>query len=124
MKYGKTLIALAVLLMSAGVLVAQSSGASGAKQPTETAAHGKAIMTIHHEMGTIAALSANELTLDHTWKGKEEKTNFTLDPGTKKEGNIAQGDHVTVYYHFEKGQRIATELKASMSKHQTESKKS
>ncbi|MGO8819610.1 MAG: hypothetical protein ACLQVG_33665 [Terriglobia bacterium] len=119
MKYGKTLVVIGVLLMTVGALVAsQSSGTSSAKQPTEAAMQAKASTTVHREMGTIATLSANELTLDHTWKGKDEKTTFVLEPGTRREGNVAQGDHVVVYYHLEKGQRIATELKASVAKHE------
>jgi hypothetical protein len=57
-------------------------------------------------MGTVSSVTANELILNHTWRGKEEKTKFTLDSRTNKEGNVGQGDHVVVYYHLEKGQRV------------------
>jgi predicted porin len=121
MKKGK-LFALAVglFLIAGGAMAVQTSGTSSAKQENTKATSS----TIHHEMGTVASVTANELVLDHTWKGKDEKTKFTLDSATKKEGNVAQGDHVTIYYHLENGQRVATELKTSSAKPETKTNKS
>ena len=125
MKYGRVLTSAAALLVAAGVAFAgQTKAATEGKQPSKPAAFAKANVTLHRQMGTIASLSANELTLDRTWKGKEEKTQFTLEPDTKKEGSVQQGDHVIVYYHLEKGQRIATDFKATMAKAKSEAKKS
>jgi hypothetical protein len=125
MRSEKVLIAAAALLLTAGVAIAgQTSSTNSAKQTTPSSTQTKVNPAIHHRMGTVASLTANELVLDHTWKGKEEKTTFTLDSSTKKEGNIEQGEHVVVYYHVENGQRIATELKASESKASSEAKKS
>jgi hypothetical protein len=76
------------------------------------------------ERGLVASMAANELALDQTWKGKEEKTKFTLNSETKKEGNIAKGDRVVVYYRFENGERIATELRAIQNNSKMETKKS
>jgi hypothetical protein len=125
MKYRKLVMLMSVLVMATGVPVAgQAKEKSGAKQSSKPAVEAKANVTVHRQMGTIASLAVNEMTLDRTWMGKEEKTKFTLEPDTKKEGNVQQGDHVIVYYHLEKGQRIATDLKATMAKPKAEAKKS
>lgn len=97
----------AALVLTVGVACATQTKTT---KPSLTTASTSAV---HHEMGTVGSVTSNELVLDHTWKGKQEKTKFTLDSATKKEGNVKQGDHVVVYYHLEKGQRIATELKSS-----------
>lgn len=91
-----------------------------AKSDTKTET--KAVL--HHEMGTIEAVTDSNLTLDHTYKGKEEKTTFVLDSSTKKEGDVAKGDRATVYYHLSKKDRIATEVKVMTPKSKTEAKKS
>jgi Domain of unknown function (DUF5666) len=112
MKYVKLFaFAVALFIMAGGVMASQTKGSTSATS-TKATTKTTASTAVHHEMGTISSLTSNELTLDHTWKGKEEKTKFTLESSTKKEGNIAQGDHVTVYYHLDNGQRVATEVKA------------
>jgi predicted RNA-binding protein (virulence factor B family) len=104
-------LAVALLFGVGGVVMAsQASGTSGAKQTTATTT--KASVTTHHEMGTVESMTSNELVLDHAWKGKAEKTKFTIDSTTKKDENVKTGDRITVYYHVEKnGDRIATEIK-------------
>jgi hypothetical protein len=125
MKYAKILALASALILTAGVaLASRSSGTNSTKQTSQSATHTKSTSVTHHRMGTVSSLTANELILDYTWKGKEHKTNFTLDSETKKEGNIAQGDRITVYYHFEKGQRVATEIKVSENKTPSGTKKS
>lgn len=113
-----------VLALAAGLaMAAQTSGTNSAKQTSRSDTHTTTKATVHHEMGTISSLTADELILDHAWRGREEKTTFKLDSETKKEGKIEQGDHVMVYYHFEKGRRVASELKAAPTKSGTETKK-
>lgn len=110
MKNGK-LFALAVaLILAAGVAIAGPGAKTNSTKPSTQTTDSKSA-TLHHQSGTVASMSANELVLDHTWKGKAEQTKFTLNPQTKREGDVKQGDHLTVYYHLDKGQRIATELK-------------
>jgi hypothetical protein len=118
MKPEKMLTLAAALVLTAGVALAIQAKTTS---PTTTKAsvHTASTSAVHHQMGTVASVTSNELVLDHTWKGKQEKTKFTLDSTTKKEGAVKQGDHVVVYYHLEKGQRIATELKASTNKPET-----
>src|ERR1700751_5470211 len=118
MKPEKMLTLAAALVLTAGVALATQTKTTSPKT-TNASVDTASTSAVHHEMGTVASVTSNELVLDHTWKGKQEKTKFTLDSATKKEGNVKQGDHVVVYYHLEKGQRIATELKARTSKPET-----
>lgn len=125
MKNEKILVLAVALIVTAGVVAVagQTSGTNSGKQTPQSATDTAAKATVHHERGTVSSVAANELVLDHKWRGKEEKTTFTLASNTKKEGNIAKGDRVMVSYHFEKGHRIATELKALGTKSKTETKK-
>ena len=108
------------LILAVGLATA---GATGSNQPSRSDAHASSKATVHHESGKVLSLTANELVLEHRWRGKEEKTKFTLESDTKKDTNIKEGDRVILYYHFEKGQRIATELRGVTTKSTTETKK-
>jgi len=124
MKKSKLCILPVALMVTAGLAIAsQPSGANNSNRASSSGPH-TVKASLHHESGKVSSLAGNELTLDHTWKGKAEKTKFTLNADTKKEGNIAQGDSVTVYYHFAKGHRVATELKALGANSKAETKKS
>ena len=104
MKRGKIFTLAVAFVLTAGVALATQTKTNTSKQaPASVKTTAASVM--HHETGTIASLTSNQLTLDHTWKGKQEQTKFTLDSATKKEGNVAKGDHVVVYYHLENGQR-------------------
>ena len=116
MKSGKLGILALGLFFTTGIVMAGQSSATTKSVSTKMATESSTATKTHSESGTVSSLTSNELVLDHTWKGKKEKTNFTLDSSTKKEGNIAQGDRVTVYYRLESGKRVATELKASATK--------
>jgi hypothetical protein len=112
----------ALVLTAAIATAAQTSGTSSSRPATQSSTQGKDV--VHHEMGTVSSLTGTELVLAHKWRGREEKTKFTLDSNTKKDGTISQGEEVTVYFHHEKGERIATEIKASQTKSSSETKKS
>ncbi len=126
MNTGKIFALAIVLTVTAGLATVsgQTSGTNSAKQVPQSDTHTTDKMTLHHETGKVYSLAADELILDHTWKGKEEKTTFTLDSNTKKEGNVEKGDRVMVYYRYQKGHRIATELKAMAARTKTETNKS
>jgi hypothetical protein len=117
-------VAGALILTAAVTSAAQTGGTSSSKPATPSTTQAMDKAAVHHEMGTVSSLSATELVLEHKWRGKEVKTTFTLDSNTKKEGSISRGEEVTIYYHHEKGERIATEIKASQTKSSTETKKS
>jgi len=123
MKIDKTLVlTFALLLIGGTAFAAGTAGTNEAKQATQSASQQTPKPTIHHRIGTVASVTGSELVLEHTYKGKEEKTKFVLNTDTKKEGNIEQGSHATVYYHFENKERVATEVKLVEPK--TEAKKS
>jgi len=126
MNKGKIFMLAAVLMLTAGLVAvaSQTSGTSGTKTTSESSTHAATKTTLHHETGKVDSLAADQLILDHTWKGKERKTTFTLDSSTKKEGDVEKGDRVMVYYHFQNGHRVATELKAMAAKAKTETNKS
>jgi hypothetical protein len=118
MKLERMLTLVAALVLTAGVALATQTKTT-IPTTTNASVHTASTSAVHHAMGTVASMTSNELVLDHTWKGKQEKTKFTLDSATKKQGDLKQGDHVVVYYQLEKGQRIATELKSSTNKPET-----
>jgi hypothetical protein len=124
MKNGTIFVLVVVFGVTAGLAVAgETSGTDSGKQTSQSATHTRAHPLVHHRMGTVDSVTANELILDHMWKGKEEKTTFTLNLDTRKEANVEKGDQVVVYYHFEKGHLIATDLKPSATKSKSETKK-
>jgi hypothetical protein len=124
MRNGKLITLAGALLLMAGAAVAGTTTKTSNTTATETTTKTTTNATLHHESGTASSVTANELILDHTWKGKAEKTTFTLDSATKKEGNLKQGDHLTVYYHLDKGQRVATEIKQAGMTSKSQTKKS
>ena len=124
MKKGKLIALAGVLVLMAGIAVAGTTSKTSNTKTTQNTTEAKTSATLHHETGTVSSVTANELILDHTWKGKAEKTTFTLDSTTKKEGNLKQGDRLIVYYHVDKGQRVATDIKQSAMTPKSETKKS
>jgi hypothetical protein len=107
------ILAVALILGCAGLAFAsQSPKTTTASSTTKSATK----TTIHHEWGTIESVSDSSLTLDHTWKGKKEQTNFMLNSGTKKEGDLEKGAHATVYYEMNNKDRVATDVKVAAMK--------
>jgi hypothetical protein len=126
------MLAAALMLMCGPAVAARTIQTKDTKATTptttpsttksDTKTETKAVL--HHEMGTIEAVTDSNLILEHSYKGKEEKTTFVLDSGTKKEGDVAKGDRATVYYHLAKKDRVATEVKVMTPKSKTVAKKS
>ncbi|MGB8474378.1 MAG: hypothetical protein WCE61_09860 [Candidatus Acidiferrum sp.] len=117
------LFAAAVLLCGEGVTLAART-TSPTKATTKTATQAKAKPAVYHRMGTISSVTDSDMVLEHKWKGKEVSTNFVLNSDTKKEGTLDKGEMATVYYHMDKKQRVATEVKVTPAKSKTTSKKS
>lgn len=117
------LFAAALLLCGeSATIVARTTSPKDAK--TKTTSQEKAKSVLHHRMGTITSVTDSGLVLEHKWKGKEENTKFVLNSDTKKEGTLDKGEMATVYYHMDKKQRIATDVKVTPTKTKAESKKS
>lgn len=96
-----------MLLMALAAFAQGTSQATKAKAPTTKAA------VAHQAMGTISSVEAGKLVLTRTVKGKREQTTFMLNDQTKKDGDLKAGEKVTVRYKVEKGQDIATSVKAA-----------
>lgn len=114
------MLAAAGMLMCGSAVAAQTAQSKDTKAttPTTTSSDTKteAKTVLHHEMGTIDSVTDSNLVLDHTYRGKMEKTTFVLDSSTKKVGDLEKGDKATVYYHLAKKDRIATEVKVMPAK--------
>jgi hypothetical protein len=129
MKGTNTMMLAAALTLMCGTAVAartMQTKDTKATIPTTTKSDTKTETkaVLHHKMGTIEAVTDSNLVLEHSYKGKEEKTTFVLDSSTKKEGDVAKGDRATVYYHLSNKDRVATEVKVMTPKSKNEAKKS
>ena len=58
--------------------------------------------------GTITSIDATRLVIARTVKGKNEQTSFVLTPETKREGDLTAGHKVSVKYHMENSDSVAT----------------
>lgn len=116
-------LAAALLLVGEGATIAARTTQPKAAT-TKTTTQEKAKPAVYHRMGTISSVTDSDLVLEHKWKGKEENTKFVLNSDTKKDGNLDKGEMATVYYHMDKKQRIASEVKVTQPKSAPAPKKS
>jgi hypothetical protein len=117
---GKGLVVVFALILAGTVaFAARTTTTNNTKSNTSNSAETTAQSAVHHETGKVSSMTSSDLVVNHKRMGKEEKTNFVLNSGTKQEGKIEQGDRVTVYYHDQNGKKIATEIKVVGSKTQT-----
>jgi len=65
----------------------------------------------HTAVGTIASMSDNQLVVNEKVKGKEQPVTFKLDSSTQKSGNLHQGTLVTVQYHSDKSEKVASSVR-------------
>ncbi|HTQ59369.1 MAG TPA: hypothetical protein VMI32_04045 [Candidatus Solibacter sp.] len=120
----KYVVMLTAALLLCGGGTTLSARTTSPKTTTPKTTTEKAKPAVYHRMGTISSVSDSDLVLEHKWKGKEESTKFVLNTDTKKEGTLNKGEMATVYYHMDKKQRIATEVKVTQPKSTPEPKKS
>jgi hypothetical protein len=113
MSISKSRILLAAFALATGnsALAAQTSSQ---KSPTKDSNTAQA--AVHEELGTIRSMTDSELVLTHDVNGVQEDTTFKLEPSTKKEGAVAQGTYVTLYYKDQNHERIVTKLKGERRK--------
>ncbi|HKW55721.1 MAG TPA: hypothetical protein VJN42_00055 [Candidatus Acidoferrum sp.] len=116
------LLAAALLFCGEGAMIAAQTTPKKADSKTNT--QEKAKPATYHRMGTISSVSGSDLVLQRKYKGKEETTKFVLNSDTKKEGSLDKGEMATVFYHMDKKERVATEVRVTQAKSKTESKKS
>ncbi len=90
----------------------------GAAHAAQTAAPKKATATKKpavHEVtnsGVITSVDATRLTMTHKVNGKDQPLTLILTPETKREGDLAPGNKVSVRYHMENNDEIATSVRA------------
>jgi hypothetical protein len=115
----KALVVVFALMLVGGVAFAAPTTTTNNTNPnTSNNAETTTQRAVHHETGKVSSMTSSDLVVNHRRMGKEEKTNFVLNSGTKQEGKIEQGDRVTVYYHDQNGKKIAVEIKVLGSKTQ------
>lgn len=106
----------AVLLFGALSFAAQEQATTTTKTTKTTkTTHAKA-EHVKVASGSVVSASDTELVLSHKMKGKEENVTYKLNPDTKKEGDLAAGNHATVHYKVEGTDNVATMVKASAPK--------
>jgi hypothetical protein len=63
--------------------------------------------------GTVTSVDATHLMVTRKVAGKDQPTTFVLTPETKKTGDIATGSKVSVRYHMENSDMVATSVRAT-----------
>ena len=76
---------------------------------------GKKSSAKHVAVGTIASISADQVVVNEKVKGKEQPMTFKLNSSTQKSGNLKDGAYVTVQYHAENNQNVATSIRERSS---------
>ena len=99
------------LLAGTGVWAAQTKAPS---KPAPAKEAGKAVTEKakeHQATGTVVSSGASSLTISKgKGKGKAEWT-FVVTPKTKTKGTVAKDAKVTVFYHEDKGDKVAHRIK-------------
>jgi len=119
-----TTLALALIFAGASY-AAQSSASKTAPPAKKTAAASQMVST-----GTIASIDATHVTINHKVNGKDESTTYVVNPQTKRDTALAAGARVSVRYHKENNELVATSVhaqattaKAGVAKAKTGAKK-
>lgn len=101
-------------LIFGGTAFAQTAApkAQSGSAKTSTSAKAKPAPT-RVATGTISSIDSSKLVITHRVKGKDEQMTFMLSPETKQQGPMDPGNKVTVRYHTENGNEVATSLTAS-----------
>jgi hypothetical protein len=101
------LLALAVIF--SGAAQAQTTAP---KKTTATAAKKAPAVQQIAGTGVITSVDATHLMLTHKVNGKDTPMTLVLTPETKKEGDLAPGNRVSVRYHMENNDMVATSVRA------------
>lgn len=65
----------------------------------------------HQATGTVAASSPAQLVILKTFGRNQTRWNFAVSAKTKLDGKLTKGERVRIYYHDDKGQRVAEQIK-------------
>ncbi len=113
MKY-VSVAALASLLLAAPAL-AQTTPATPAAKTAKTAAAPKPAATpaTHATRGVVKTVDASSLVIA---RAKGAETTFVLNASTQRQGDIAPGANVSVRYHTEGKDKVATAVSVQQPK--------
>jgi hypothetical protein len=108
---------LALALIFSGVtLSAQTAAPAPKKAPATTAAKTTAkkapAATEKTATGTITSIDATHLVMSHMVKGKSEQMTLVLTPATKRDASLAAGGKVSVRYHTENSDQVASSVRS------------
>ena len=78
---------------------------------------GKKRAAHHVAFGTIASISDSQVVVNEKVKGKDQPMTFHMDSSTQKSGNLTNGSAVTIEYHTENNQNIATSVRERAADH-------
>jgi hypothetical protein len=107
---GSILSLLALVLILGGTAGAAQTAAPK-KAPAAAAKKAPAV----HEMtgtGVVTSMDATHLMITHKVAGKDAPMTLVLTPTTKRTGTLAAGSKVTVKYHMENNDAVATSVSA------------
>jgi hypothetical protein len=123
----KSLAITSAFLLTGGIALAAAppnvASAQNARTPSQTKTYqsqnmnnnGKqasALGAQHVVIGTVKNVTNSRVVVSHKYMGREKTSDFALKPSTKKEGKIATGSRVEVYYNNVKNQHVATMVQA------------
>lgn len=110
----RSLLSVAVL---AGVLSIASVGFAAPRQASAAKPAAKAASTSAQKAvkGVVKSVSDSSLVIERGTKAKPQDLTFVLNAATQKAGNVAVGQTVSVRYHSEGGQNIASAVSGSGS---------
>ena len=121
----KVLVLLTALFLAGGSIAwaAQAKAPSQASPAKETKAGLETREAKTHQLtGAVSSFTDTSLVISHGPKAKKAETTLVLSPETKKEGTLANGVKVTVFYRAEGNDKVARRVKVHEAKPATETK--
>ena len=90
------------LSLVAGLVVALAGSAFAGKQSAAKQ---------YFATGTITSVDASHVVVNEKVKGKEQSMTYKLDSSTQKSGKLANGTPVSIQYHKDNNESIATSVR-------------
>jgi len=104
------LIVVVTAMLCAAVLAEQKAGKTTSNPPASPQAK-PAQPATHFTQGTIASITANQLVITKTARGKAAQMTFALTSETSRTGTLAAGTRVSVQYRQANNQNIAAAIR-------------
>ena len=104
------LIVVVTAMLCAAVLAEQKAGKTTSNPPASPQAKTAQLAT-HFTQGTIASITANQLVITKTARGKAAQMTFALTSETSRTGTLAAGTRVSVQYRQANNQDIAAAIR-------------